>query len=160
MSGPRIVFSRFLSVDSPKLSPWTAHRNQVIPGIPAPNTHLDLGDGVVVWQLVSANNRPLARSVALHGSFHDADDDARGVVFARANLASELVSQPSRGSYGWYTLDGDRPVMVCARWYLTPRDRAHSIALALRSLGDAQLHPGVRLIHQSTRGGAVESLPA
>lgn len=155
---PRIVFTRFLSGDSPKLAPWSAHVRQVVPG-PAASAP-DTGDGVIVWQLVSANNRHLARSAAIHGSFADAADSARAVIASSGSLGVELVSQPSRGSYGWYALDESTPVMLCARWYLTPRDRAHAVALALRSLDEAELHPGVRLVHQVERDGAPEPLPA
>ena len=151
MSGPRIVFSRFLSANSPKLSPWVAHMDQVIVGMPVV-AHPDGADGVTVWHLVSANNRHLARSVELHGSFAEAEASARGVIASRADLVVEPVSQASRGSYGWYALRDDVPVMVCARWYLTPRDQRQSIALALRSLDEAELHAGVRLVHQTNNG--------
>ena len=154
--GPRIVFTRFLSGDSPKLVPWVAHLRHVMPGAPQVGAVVDVGEGAIVWQLVSANNRHLARSVAIHSNFEDAAASARAVIAAGADLLVELVSQPNRGSYGWFALDGDAPVMSCSRWYLTPRDRRHSIALALRSLDQAELHSGVRLVHQALRETAPE----
>lgn len=154
--GPRIVFTRFPTGDSSRLAPWTAHLGQVVAGV-GPAAAVDSGDGVIVWQLVSANNRHLARSVAIHGSFTDATANARDVIASSSGLSVELVSQPTRGSYGWYALDGDTPVMLCARWYLTPRDRRHSITLALRSLDEAELHPGVRLVPRTE--GVPEPLP-
>ena len=144
--GPRIVFTRFLSGDSPKLVPWVAHVRQVTGST---DESAEIEDNAIVWQLVSANNRHLARSVAIHASFEDAAASARAIVAASSALAVELVSQPTRGSYGWFAAHHGVPVMLCSRWYLTPRDRRHSIALALRSLDEAELHEGVRLVHPS-----------
>jgi hypothetical protein len=150
--GPRIVFVRFINGDSPKLSPWIAHVARVLGPVfrrqPASG-----GDGLLVWQLVSGNNRQLARSVDVHDSFEAASDSAHSIVHAASGLIVELVSEAGRGVYGWYaSLDGT-PVMTCARWYVTDRDRRHSIDLALRSVAVATLHTGSRLTDPALMGG-------
>jgi len=157
--GPRIVFTRFVTGDSPKLTPWMAHLRQVV-AVADPVASVDADEGAIVWQLVSANNRHLARSAAIHASFAEATASARAIIAAAPELVVELVSQPSRGAYGWFAADGAVPVMVCARWYVTPRDRRHSVELALRSLDEAEVHAGVRHVHHAPKEGAPEALLA
>lgn len=151
-AGPRIVFVRFLTADSPKLTPWVAHSSRVVNArggavATKPPT------GMVVWQLVSANNRQLARAADVLDTFEGARADASAVVAASDRLVVETVSEAGRGVYGWFaTLDG-RPVVTCARWYGTDRDRRHSIDLALRSMATAELHEGARLTDPALMGG-------
>ena len=145
---------RFVSSESPKLLPWVAHVTRVLrdaaPREPEPSGP----DGLLVWQLVSANNRQLARSVTLHSTFSGATDAARAVVAASDSLAVQLVSEPGRGMYGWYATLDESPVMTCARWYVTDRDRRNAIALALRSVAVATLHEGARLTDPALMAGA------
>lgn len=150
--GPRIVFVRFIDGDSPKLAPWIAHVARVLGPIfrrqPSAKE-----EGLLVWQLVSGNNRQLARSVAVHDSFESATASARAVVESGMRLSVEAVSEAGRGVYGWYaSLDGD-PVMTCARWYVNDRDRRNSIDLALKSVAVATLHSGSRLTDPALTGG-------
>lgn len=151
--GPRVVFVRFVSGDSPKLSPWLAHVARVLGSSARANKALLKNDGVLVWQLVSANNRQLARSVAVYSSFESATASARAVVHSAGQLEVELVSEAGRGMYGWYATIAGNPVMTCARWYMTDRDRRNSIELALRSAGVATLHTGARLTDPALLGG-------
>ncbi len=145
--GPRILFTRFIDGASPKLQPWLGHLRRVIPGFIAASEGRPLDDGAVVWQLVSANNRQLARGVSVHGAFDEATADAQRVVASASLLEVQLVSENGRGDYGWYaTIDGV-PALICARWYMTERDRLHSITLALASVGRSEILPGARLMH-------------
>lgn len=106
-----------------------------------------------MWQLVSANNRQLGRGVGVHATFELARAHAQQVVEAASALTLEHVSESDRGVYGWFaTLEGE-PVMTCARWYLTDRDRRHSGDLAKRSIALATLHAGSRLSDPSLMGG-------
>ena len=143
--GPRIVFVRFDASDSPKLSPWLGHLQCVV----SPYTPVSAPDpesgSVLVWQLVSANNRQLARCADVRDTFEVATADAREVVDSCRDLAIELVSEASRGVYGWYAAIAGRPVMTCARWYLSERDRRHSIDIAMSAVEVATLQPGARL---------------
>ena len=142
--GPRIVFVRFIDGDSPKLTPWVAHVARVLGPIFRRQPSAQDG-GLLVWQLVSGNNRQLARSVAIHDSFEAASASARAIVESGMSLSVESVSEAGRGVYGWYaSLNGD-PVMTCARWYVNDRDRRNSIELALKSVAAATLHSGSRL---------------
>ena len=153
--GPRIIFVRFLSDESPKLTPWIAHSVRVVGPRPLVSTvPAPAGDeGRLVWQLVSANNRQLARGVDVFASFEQARTHASSVVSSLAGLSIEVVSEARRGMYGWYaTLDG-LPVMTCARWYLTDRDRRHSSDLAIRSIANAVLLSGARLTDPTLMAG-------
>jgi hypothetical protein len=150
--GPRIVFVRFQSAESPKLTPWLAHVSRVV-GLTARATVPVVGDSRVVWQLVSANNRELARSVDVYGTFEAATVGAQHVVDSNANSVIEQVSESGRGVYGWFaTVDGV-PVMTCARWYVTDRDRRHSIEIARKAVVAATLHTGARLNLPALMGG-------
>lgn len=142
-AGPRIVFLRFATASSPKLTPWVGHSELVI-GVAA-EVPLGPPTGTVVWQLVSANNRQLARGAEVHDTFEQARANAARVVERHADLEVDLVSEGRRGVYGWLArLDGE-PVITCSRWYVNDRDRRHSIELARRSLAIAVLHSGARL---------------
>ena len=149
--GPRIVFTRFVSGDSPKLQPWISHlkrtlRTNAHHAIPA----LDgLQTGAVVWQLVSGNSRQLGRSSRIFGSFESASADAQRIIARAADLETVLISEHLRGVYGWYAAIDGEPAVTSARWYETERDRARSIALALTSLATAALQPGSRLVDAS-----------
>lgn len=158
--GPRIVFTRFTSGDSPKLTPWVAHLRGVIADAPPPLADLDADEGAIVWQLVSANNRHLGRSAAIHATFTEAMESALAAIASAKNLEVDHVSQATRGSYGWFASHEKKPAMLCARWYMTSRDRLHSVELALRSLDEAEVHAGVRLVHHALKEGAVEPLLA
>jgi hypothetical protein len=156
--GPRVVFMRFLDDESPKLKPWIAHTASVLSAAanviaaPSPTAASD-GDGSAVWHLVSANNRELARGVGIHPTFVLARKHAERVVALGDRIVVEPVSEPARGVYGWYaSIDGE-PVMTCARWYVTDRDRRHSGELAARSIAAAVLLAGSRLTDPTLMGG-------
>jgi len=153
--GPRVVFVRFLNGESPKLSPWVAHANRVVGDRPvAPVTPSSSGEKErLVWQLVSANNRQLARGVGVHESFELARAHAGRVVDSAAELSIEFVSEAGRGVYGWFASLRGVPVMTCARWYLTDRDRRHSSDLATRSISTAVLLAGARLTDPTLMAG-------
>jgi len=144
-AGPQIVFVRFLTSHSPKLEPWVAHTGRVVGVASRSKNSRDSTEGIVVWQLVSANNRQLARSIEVHDTFEDARASVTEVVAAGKELTVEMVSESGRGVYGWYASLKGKPVATCARWYVTDRDRRHSIELAMRSISLATLHPGARL---------------
>ena len=149
-AGPRVVFVRFLTSDSPKLKPWVAHARRVVGEESADEA---ASEGIVVWQLVSANNRQLARGVEVHETFEAARASVSTVVAAGAELTVDLVSEAGRGVYGWYASLGGKPVATCARWYVTDRDRRHSIDLAMRSISVATVHTGARLTDPALMAG-------
>jgi hypothetical protein len=151
--GPRVVFVRFLTGDSPKLTPWVAHVKRVVGTPPIESARTDETRDIVVWQLVSANNRELARGAGMHSSFESARESAEEVVAAGANLSLEFVSEAGRGVYGWYAMHNGTPVMTCSRWYLTDRDRRNSIEIALKSISTASLSAGARLTDSALMAG-------
>jgi len=149
------VFVRFLNDESPKLTPWIAHATRVVGDRPvsAATQTASAEKGRLVWQLVSANNRQLARGVDVHESFELARTHASRVVDSGAELSIEFVSEAGRGVYGWYASLDEIPVMTCARWYLTDRDRRHSADLASRCISAAVLLAGARLTDPSLMAG-------
>jgi hypothetical protein len=144
-----VVFVRFLTSDSPKLRPWVAHARKVV----GEDGRDENSSGSVVWQLVSANNRQLARGVEVYNTFEDARSSVGDVIASGAELTVDLVSEAGRGVYGWYASLAGKPVATCARWYVTDRDRRHSIELALRSITVATVHTGARLTDPALMAG-------
>ncbi len=154
--GPRVVFVRFTSSASPKLVPWVSHAGRVV-GNGSVSQNLNgpaESQERLIWQLVSANNRQLARGTDIYTSFDAARTHVDRVASSSEELLVELVSEAGRGVYGWYASLEGVPVMTCARWYLTDRDRRHSINLATRCLPVAMLHDGARLSDPALMGGA------
>jgi len=149
--GPRIVFTRFVSGDSPKLQPWISHLKRTLRSNPRYATPVldGLESGAVVWQLASGNSRQLGRSARIFSSFEGASADAERTIARAADLDTVLVSEHLRGVYGWYAAADGEPLVTSARWYETERDRARSIALALTSLATATLQSGTRLVDAS-----------
>jgi hypothetical protein len=140
---PRVIFTRFSSADSSEFRPWMDHLARVL-GKQAP-TPTDVRDPTV-WQLVSANNRELARSVALFDGFGSAREGARATVASLPNAVSRSVVDERRGRLGWYlSVDGE-PDVVCARWYLADRERTHAVNLAIAALAEATFAEGARLV--------------
>lgn len=168
--GPRILFTRFQSADSPKLQPWIGHLGRVLRangtatsaepedqiGLSASVQAEDEIDGAVVWQLVSANNRQLARGSRIHGNFAAAEVHAKAAVATASLLGISFVSEQGRGDYGWIAATAAGPVMVSSRWYFTERDCRHSIEIALHSLARAEVHHGARLSDPTLMGGSRE----
>lgn len=146
-AGPRIVFTRFHTSESPKLVPWVAHARRVLGDAYASLalTPTARSTGSIVWQLVSANNRQLARGAVVHETFDGARAAAAAVVAAADDLTVTLVSEETRGVLGWYACVADVPVIMGARWYATQRDRRQAIQLAVRSVAVATVQIGARL---------------
>lgn len=171
--GPRVVFTRFVSAVSPKLAPWREHALRVmghepdfvtasatrdapadvaagrsVEGAHRSQSAADSPAPAVVWHLISANNRMLARSAQIFNSVHDAVEDAEQVISSVSRLEISNVGDESRGMHGWMAFERDSTAMICARWYLTDRDRRHAIDLALTSIGSAMIRPGARTIER------------
>ncbi len=153
--GPRIVFTRFVTGSSPKLAPWREHTRRVVGSAQVAVSPWTEGsdDSAVVWNLVSANNRMLARSAAVFETFDRAVASATQAVEADSTLAVTLVSDDRHGVFGWYATAEGAALMTCSRWYTTERDRRHAIELALASIAVALLSPGARLMDPNLMGG-------
>lgn len=151
--GPRIVFTRFASGTAPKLRPWQEHIRRVAGALPTViGTDSDTAS-VIVWNLVSANNRDLGRGARIYQRFDEAVLDARAAIATTAELEITLVSGDRDGVYGWSFRHAGTTEMVCSRWYQTDRDRRHSIDVALTALQAASLREGARLTHPSLMAG-------
>jgi hypothetical protein len=142
-AGPRLLFVRFPERNSPRLKPWLAHARRVLGE--AEDDQRAASEGSIVWQLVSANNRELARGLDVYETFEEARTAVNVLVASSGSLTVEPASEAGHGLYGWYMKLEGRPVATCARWYLTERDRRSSISLAVRSLPVATVHLGARL---------------
>jgi hypothetical protein len=146
---PRVIFTRFSSADSTEFRPWMDHLARVL-GKHAP-TPVGVRDPTV-WQLVSANNRELARSVALFDGFGSAREGAKATVLSLPNAASRSVVDERQGLHGWYlSVDGE-PHVVCSRWYLADRERTQAVNLAIAALAEATFAEGARVALERPTG--------
>lgn len=146
MGAPRIIFTRFANAESPKLTPWREHRRRVIGAtVETGRPVVDADRLAVVWQLVSANNRELARSADIFDDFQDAVVSAtEAVEYVTSNGAAVPVGDERSGVYGWYITVFNFPTVVCARWYVAERERQHAVRLTLESLPLAGIAAGAR----------------
>jgi len=152
--GPRIALLRFASRDAPSLEPWQEHCRRVIGG-PPPTYGLPTDAAVpsiVVWQLLSLNNRILGRSALLYPGVADAEERVERLVAATGRIETHLVGNQTRSLFGWYASIAGVPVMTASRWYVTERDRRNSLELAVRSLAVATVQRGARAV-RTERGG-------
>ena len=158
--GSRVVFVRFATAQSPKLQLWVDHFERVVGHGPLVVNTVSSGQSecVVVWHLVSANNRILARSANLYERFEDAQKDALAISGSTGPREIVLISHQRRGEYGWYFSRNGEVEMVCARWYGTERDRRNAIEVAELSLSSSQLGAGARAIDPDTHRGQHERM--
>ncbi len=151
--GPRIVLTRFASSTSPKLRPWREHVRRVTGSAPELIGVDDETSSIIVWNLVSGNNRELGRGAHIYQRYDDAVLDAQRAVAEAAELDVDLVSGDRDGVYGWRAALAGTTELVCARWYQTDRDRQHSVAVALVALRGASLREGARSNYPSLMAG-------
>lgn len=149
--GPRIVFTRFASSTSPKLRPWREHVRRVTGAAPAVVGFDDESASVIVWNLVSANNRELGRGAQIFQRFDEAVLSAERII--AEDLVVVTVSGDRDGVYGWKAAFEGVTELVCSRWYQTDRDRQHSITIAMTALRGASLRAGARFNHPSLMAG-------
>jgi hypothetical protein len=148
--GPRIVFTRFASGAHSKLRPWQEHVRRVAGSLPVTVGTADNDASVVVWSLLSANNRDLGHGAKIYHHFDEAVIDARAAILERSNLQVRLVRGDRDRIFGWSLADDGTIEMVCPRWYRTDRERQHSINLATMALPIATLGDGVHLARSSS----------
>ncbi|MBC7723592.1 MAG: hypothetical protein H7146_02445 [Burkholderiaceae bacterium] len=110
--------------------------------------------GAVIWHLVSGNNRMLARSAQIFGSIPEAVLGAESAIAAVVHLVVALVDEDGGGERGWYAKLAEVPILTCARWYRSERDRRNSIDSAITSLESATLRPGSSLMSPARTGSA------
>jgi hypothetical protein len=153
--GSRVIFTRFATARSPKLQLWIDHFDRVVGHGPSVVSAVVSGQDecIVVWHLVSANNRMLARSANLYEHFEDARANALATSGSTAPREIVLKSHQRRGEYGWYSLIDGEVEMICARWYSTERDRRNAIELAELSLSSSNLAAGARPIDPEVHRG-------
>jgi len=145
MADPRIVFTCFASSDLAILDPWREHRGRVVGSAGEPGRSVGAAEApAVVWQLVSANNRELARSADIFDDYEDAVISANEAVQFAGSDGVVPTSDPLTGGYGWYIRVLGHPAVVCGRWYLAERERRHALRLTLESMPLARLTPGAR----------------
>ena len=151
---PRVVFVRFAARGTSKLELWQAHGNRVL-GFSTPIIETEVAtadDSVVAYNLVSMNNRVLARSAHLYAHLGDAIADAQLLVTTAVAPKISLVTDSLRGQYGWHASVAGVSVLTCERWHATERDRRASIEVSLIALAAAQVSSEARLIHTSLTG--------
>jgi hypothetical protein len=150
---PRVIFTQFSSVDSTEFRPWIEHLDRVL-GKLSP-VRRDVADPTV-WQLVTANNRELARSAGLFDGFGSARDAAKATVASLAKAVPHSVVDDRKGLHGWYLSIEGAPDVVCARWYLADRERTQAVAVAVGALAGATLGEGARVAVDRSSNGLAE----
>lgn len=144
---PTILFSSFHSGADPQRQSWARFREQVntrssaslvvvsSPEQPASAARRPLassGDGESgIWRLLAPNNRELARSSFLYGSFAAAHQHVIRLRGADA-LTSSTVAGPLAQSFGWFVAWRGVPVMTCTKWFgsVSSSNEAAQAALA------------------------------
>jgi hypothetical protein len=152
---PRVIFTRFSSVESLEFRPWLDHLARVLGSKAFPAVAVS---DPTVWQLVSANNRELARSVELFDGFRSAHDAAAKSVGALPRAEIRPVVDERQGQYGWYLSTDGIPDVACSRWYLADRERNQSVSLAVAALAEAKMTEGARLVVERAQKGQVENV--
>lgn len=114
----------------------------------------DRGAQPAVWHLAGSNHRMLARSVAVFESAAAAVADATAVLADVTALDPRLVRDLNGSALGWFLRRDDEPVIACARWYSTDRDRRKSLLAALEALVIATVAPVARVSHPQLGRGA------
>jgi hypothetical protein len=151
---PRVVFMRFAARGTSKLELWQTHRDRVL-GFSASivETFGQTTDGsVVAYNLVSTNNRVLARSAHLYAHLGDAIAAAHTLVESAAALKIALVTDSLRGQYGWHGSAAGVAVLTSDHWHATERDRRASVEVSLIALATAEIATEARLIDTSLTG--------
>lgn len=146
--GPRVVFTLFDEV-AVKSAMWFGHARQIVGDsdvVPGP-----AGGPFIVWQLVTANSRPVARSVAGFASLELAISDARRVASLAPQATISLVLDQSNGLRGWVATVDDAAITTCARWYVSDRDCRKAAELAVVALPAAPLASTMHIVRSSGR---------
>jgi hypothetical protein len=155
-NGARIVVTTFESPSSPKIVPWREHSSRVAgvllgeeSGRPVAPASWAAGalSRPAVWHLASSNHRMLARSVGVFESALQAVEDATAALADQAALETALVRDRAGAALGWLLRIEERPIVSCARWYATDRDRRKSLAAAVEAIATAEIAPLVRISH-------------
>lgn len=144
MGVTRIIFTRFASTNSLKMRPWHEHRRRVIDDGRLERDLPETDESIVVWQLVTANNRELARSADVFTDFITAHHSVVDQVRAGGQSSAVPVSDERRGGYGWYLTVDERPSVICSRWYVADRERRQAMELAVASISTAKIALGAR----------------
>jgi hypothetical protein len=144
MGVPRIIFTRFASIHSLKLRPWHEHRRRVIDDHRLEPDQPETDGSIVVWQLVTANNRELARGASVFADFITARRSVTDQIRAATESRAVPVSDEQRGGYGWYLTVGERPAVICSRWYVADRERRQAMELAVATISMAKIALGAR----------------
>lgn len=126
-AAPRIAFSLFRSGNDPMLLAWgrfrsrleLPHHDEAVTGTVARASHPTATPSIerTVWRLFASNNREIARSARVYGSFAAAKEHVAAIQSRVVELDVHLVRGPEAGSYGWIAGLDRRAAATCARWY-------------------------------------------
>lgn len=169
MPNERIAFTQFINPRMPAISRWREREEELMASpqdLDFPSPLLGLADRrqaanftqaaaplmlrqtgkppnfnetFIVWRLISANHRELARGAGVFPDYAQAAARAESVRDAAANLRVTLVRRSRTGELAWHAALGGRPVVLAAAWHRSARDRDRSLATALQALGGARI---------------------
>jgi hypothetical protein len=126
-AAPRIAFSLFRSGNDPMLLAWGRFRSRLelppddeptpVAVARASNVNPPAPVERTVWRLFASNNREVARSARVYGSFAAAKEHVAAIQSRVDELEVHLVRGPEAGAYGWIVGLDRRAAATCARWY-------------------------------------------
>ncbi len=146
MKGPRIIVKQLAS--SRHVGKWRDHCVTALGGA-VDRFDDESADDLIVWQLSSANNRPLARSTRAYGSIEDANDAVASIRARSGQITYRSMKLSSRSEYVWIGSLDAKSVLISARIYSTVRDARDSIIVASGALPGATVESSARML---TRG--------
>ena len=115
----------------------------------------DRAEGWFVWRLAGGNNRELGRSVTTFSSYPDCRDAAENIRKEVDRLATDLMTDPASGRWGWRAELDDEPVANCQRWFDRERTCRTSLAKFLESLPTAEFAADVAPLRDRSNPDAV-----
>ena len=146
MKGPRIIVKQLAS--SRHVRKWRDHCVTALGGA-SDRFDDESDDDLIVWQLSSANNRPLARSTRAYGSFEDANEAVASIRARSGQITYRSMKLTSRSEYVWVGSLDAKSVLISARIYSTVRDARDSIIVVSAVLPGATIESSARAL---TRG--------
>jgi hypothetical protein len=127
-----------LACDSPALAAWAGARNHAAGALGLAPLRMPSGV-VLMWRLLAANNRELARSAQLYDSVGLARQAATELQRHWAELEPTTFHGPVTASHGWAASVDGLLVLTCARWYETGPISMDACRASIASLRTAQI---------------------
>ncbi|MBN9153306.1 MAG: hypothetical protein J0J05_04900 [Microbacterium sp.] len=141
MSASRIVVIELASAQ--RIHSWRDHCTPAL-GLTRADHGPLVAEARFVWQLVSGNNRAIARGYRAYTTATEAQEHAAALRAVAGRLAVRTLRLSHDAVYSWVATHGADIVLMSARSYSTVRDVRDSIVMALATLPEATAGPARR----------------